>query len=114
MKLSCPKSIITDNLLIYIDLTNPLSWNPNISGYTLTSLYKWKNARVGNISLPDFGLTGFDNGRVNNMLSGLTLTTNDNKLKLYRVGYNVITNHTGTTSGNTFITGVTARISYSG
>src|SRR5271157_1047793 len=105
MKLTCPKSLITDNLLLNFDLTNPLSWNPSISGFTLTSLTKWSKAKVNNLNLPDFGLTAFDNGRVNNMLSGLTLTTLNNKMQLYRVGYNIVTNHTGYTK--TIISGVT-------
>lgn len=99
MNLECLNGIITDNLAIHIDLTNIRSWDLN-SGLTTISLTKWNKAISDDIELLDFGLTGFDNGRLNSMNTGITLTQNDNKLKLYRVGYN-------TNSGGTFYTGYT-------
>jgi hypothetical protein len=111
MNLKCLNGIITDNLAIHIDISNVKSWNLN-SNLTLISLTKWNGAISDNLNLLDFGLTGIDNGRVNNMLSGLTLTSNDTKLKLYRIGYYssghtiysgyTITSFTGTSVGNYF------------
>jgi hypothetical protein len=97
MNLNCFNNIITDNLAIYIDLTNLNSWNLN-TGLTLFSLTKWKNATVDDLNLIDFGLTAFDNGRINKLYSGLTLTQNNDKLVLYRIGFN-------NDSGGTFYTG---------
>ena len=116
MDLDCSNTIVTDNLAIQIDLNNIKSWNFN-TGYTVNSLNYWNQAKTDNIILPDFGLTAYDNGRLNNMLSGLTLTNDNNKLSLYRIGYNLetseitgqtkysgytITPFTGTSVGNYF------------
>lgn len=112
MNLECLNDIITSNLAVHIDLTNIKSWNLN-TGLTLISLTKWNQAKSDNLNLYDFGLTGYDNGRLNNMLTGITLTSYDNKLKLYRVGENnasgqtsysgyTITPYTGTSVGNYF------------
>jgi hypothetical protein len=103
--LSCLNTIIPDNLAAYIDLTSLKSWDLN-TGFTSVSLTKWSGGFSSDIFLYDFGLTGFDNGRVTGMTNSLTLTPKDNKLKLYRVGYN---NATGGTFYNGYgITGVTA------
>ena len=93
MNLECLNDIITNRLAIHIDASDPNSWDLN-SGFTSISLTKWANAKSDNINLIDFGLTAYDNGRVDNMLSGLTLTPNDTLLKLYRVGYNNATGGT--------------------
>ncbi len=103
--LSCLNTIISDNLAAHIDLTSVKSWNLN-SDFTSVSLTKWSGAFSSDLFLYDFGLTGFDNGRVRLMTDSLTLTPQDNKLTLYRVGYN------DNTTGGTFydgygITGVT-------
>ena len=87
MSLECLNTIILDNLAIHIDLSNLNSWNTN-TGLTSISLTKWNQAISSDLNLLDFGLTGYDNGLLDNMLSGITLTANDNKFKLYRVGYN--------------------------
>ncbi len=104
--LSCLNTIITDDLAMHIDLSNIKSWNLN-TGFTSVSLTKWKEAISDNISLYDFGLTAYDNGRVDKMYDDLTLTSSDNKVTLYRVGFN---NETGgtfyTNMGVTGITGV--------
>jgi uncharacterized membrane protein len=104
--LSCLNTIIPDNLAAHIDITSLKSWNLN-TGFTSVSLTKWSAGFSSDIFLYDFGLTGFDNGRVNEMTDSLTLTPKDNKLTLYRVGYN------DNTSGGTYyngygITGITA------
>lgn len=103
--LSCLNTIITDDLAVHIDLTSLKSWNLN-PDFTSVSLSKWSGAFSSDLFLYDFGLTGFDNGRVDAMTDPLTLTPQDNKLTLFRVGYN-------TPTGGTFydgygITGVTA------
>lgn len=103
--LSCLSTIINDNLAVHIDLTSSKSWdlNPN---FTSVSLSKWSGAFSSDIFLYDFGLTGFDNGRVNEMIDSLSLTPQDTKLKLFRVGYNLPTG--GTFYDGYGITGVTA------
>jgi hypothetical protein len=99
MNLNCLNTIITDNLAIHIDITQLKSWNLN-TGLTLVSLTKWNDAISSDLELFDFGLTAFDNGRTNDMINSLTLTQNDNKLNLYRVGYN-------NESGGTYYSGYT-------
>lgn len=93
MNLECLNDIIKNRLAIHIDVSDNNSWDLN-SGFTSISLSKWSNAKSDNINLHDFGLTAYDNGRVNDTLSKLKLTPNDNRLTLYRVGYN---NSTGGT-----------------
>ncbi len=99
MNLNCLNTIITDNLAIHIDISKLNSWNLN-NQLTLTSLTKWNNAYSDDLSLLDFGLTAFDNGRVNSMNSSLSITRNDTYLMLYRIGYN-------NNSGGTYYTGYT-------
>jgi hypothetical protein len=109
--LSCLNTIITDNLAVHIDLTDIKSWNLN-TGFTSVSLTKWNKAITDNVFLYDFGLTAFDNGRVNEMTDTLTILPSDNKVTLYRVGYN---NATGGTFYNGYgITGVTASTNFPG
>jgi len=97
--LDCLNNIITDHLAIHIDITKTNSWNLN-TGLTLCSLTKLNNAISDDLILYDFGLTAYDNGRLNKMYSGITLTQNDNKFKLYRIGVN-------DSSGNTNYSGFT-------
>lgn len=111
--LSCLNTIITDNLAVHIDLTNLKSWNLN-TGFTSISLTKWNKAISDNIFLYDFGLTAYDNGRVDRMHDTLTIVPTDNKVTLYRVGHNNPKPNvgegyeTGTTLYDTYgITGVT-------
>ena len=104
MDLNCINDIVTNNLAIEIDLNNSNSWNLN-TGLTVNSLTKWSEAISDNINLIDFGLTGFDNGRTNEMWSGITITPNDTYFSMYRVGYNLVKNPTsGETSGVTVMT----------
>lgn len=104
MNLECLNDTITNNLAIYIDLTNLKSWDLN-TGFTSISLTKWSGAVSDNINLIDFGLTGFDNGRTNVMWSGVTISPNDLLFSMHRIGYNEIENPTsGETSGITVST----------
>jgi hypothetical protein len=104
MNLECLTDIITDNLAIHIDLSNLGSWNLN-TGFTSFSLTKWSGAVSDNIDLLDFGLTGFDNGRMDVMWNGITLTPQDTLFSMYRVGYNEVYNPaSGETSGITVLT----------
>jgi hypothetical protein len=96
--LKCLSTIITNNLAVHIDISDNKSWNLN-TGHTVISLSKWKNAISDDITLPDFGLTAFDNGRSNQLNSSLLISANDLKLKLYPIGYNNAT-------GGTFFTGL--------
>ena len=101
MNLECLNDIITSNLAIHIDLTDLNSWDLN-TGLTSFSLTKWNDAVSDNINLYDFGLTGFDNGRMDKMWEGITLTPQDTLFSMYRIGYNNIWNPTtGETSGIT-------------
>jgi len=93
--LKCLSTIITNNLAVHIDISDDSSWNLN-SGYTVVSLSKWKHAISDDTVLPDFGLTAYDNGRVDDINSSYQLSATDTKLKLYRVGAN--TGSTGNTS----------------
>jgi hypothetical protein len=104
MNLECLDGIITDNLAIYIDLTNLKSWNLN-TGFTSFSLTKWNGAISNNINLIDFGLTGFDNGKTNIMWNGITFVPSATTFSMYRIGYNQVQNPTtGNTSGLTATT----------
>jgi hypothetical protein len=104
MDLDCLNDIITNDLAIHIDLTDLDSWNLN-TGLTSFSLTKWSGAKSDNLTLYDFGLTGFDNGRTNEMWSGIAFTPEDTLFSMYRVGYNVVQNPTsGETSGVTVTT----------
>lgn len=108
MNLECLNDIISDRLAIHIDVSDINSWDLN-TGFTSISLTKWGNAKSDNINLADFGLTAYDNGRVNDTLSKLMLTPQDVLMTLYRVGYNNATGGTfydlypmsGVTSGST-------------
>ena len=104
MNLECVNGIVTNNLAIHIDLTNTKSWDLN-TGFTSINLFKWDRAISDNINLFDFGLTGFDNGRTNEMWTGIKLTPNDTLFTMYRIGYNEVNNPTPEqTSGMTITT----------
>ena len=97
MDLSCLDNIVTNNLAIEIDLNNPNSWDLN-SGLTVNSHTKWLGAVSDNIDLFDFGLTGFDNGRTDEMWNGVIYTPSDILFSMYRVGYNIVDNPTSVNS----------------
>jgi hypothetical protein len=78
-------NLTIDDLAIQIDTTNINSWNLNDS-LILNSLNYWNSAISDDLNLTDFGLTGLDNGRIDSMLSGITISKNDIFLNLYRVG----------------------------
>ena len=113
MTTCCTKNLILNNLAVQIDITNINSWNYN-NDLSIKSINKWNNAVSDDLNLFDFGLTAFDNGRLDNMNNGIFLTKNDTYLKLYRVGAysetgNTITYdnldiipYTGTSVGNYF------------
>ena len=101
MDLDCLNDIITNDLAIHIDLTNLNSWDLN-TGLTSYSLTKWSGAKSDNLTLYDFGLTGFDNGRTNQMWDGIMFTPKDTLFSMYKVGYNIVHNPTSEeTSGVT-------------
>lgn len=93
MNLDCLNDIITDGLAIHIDASDLNSWNLN-TGLTSISLSKWSGAESDNINLYDFGLTAYDNGRVDDAKSNIILTPDDVLLTLHRVGYNNATGGT--------------------
>ena len=91
MSLHCLNDIITDNLAVHIDLTSLKSWDLN-TGLSVNSITKWSGAKSDDLNLIDFGLTGFDTGRIDEMWSGITIGTEDNKLNLKPVGFNTVVN----------------------
>ena len=93
MNLDCLSGIVKDGLAIHIDVSDGKSWDLN-TGYTSVSLNQWSGAFSDKIDLLDFGLTAYDNGRVDNTLDNLMLTPDDLKFTLYRVGYNNATGGT--------------------
>lgn len=93
MNLECLNSIIKDRLAVHIDISDQNSWNFN-TGFSTISLTKWNKAISNNINLLDYGLTQFDNGFVPNLYDSITLTPENLKLGLQRVGYNNITGGT--------------------
>lgn len=91
-------------MAIHIDLTDLKSWDLN-TGLTSFSLTKWSGAVSDNLDLIDFGLTAFDNGKTNEMWSGITLNSKDTLFSMNRVGYNMVWNPTiYETSGVTVMT----------
>ena len=93
MDLTCLNGIITDNLAVYIDISNSKSWNLN-TGYTLTSLNQWKSAYSDDVILSDYGLTAYDVGFVNSLTASTTIHQFNRKLTLYRIGENDISGNT--------------------
>jgi len=93
MNLFCTNGLINKNLAVHIDVTNEKSWNGNTE-FSVISLNQWTNTISSNINLLDWGLTAFDNGRTNEMWSGINFTPDDTLLTLYRIGYNEINNPT--------------------
>lgn len=91
---SCVETIIKEDLVLFYDISNLKSYDLN-SSYTITSLYNWKKYKTDSFILKDYGLTMYDVARTNS-LSGYTyINEKDNKLKLYKIGYN-------DASGNTY------------
>lgn len=86
-------SIETSGLIAYIDISDNDSWNVT-TGFSATSLTKWNGATATNLNLLDFGLTGYENGRVDQMYDSIQLTEIDDRLTLYRIGYNTNTGGT--------------------
>ena len=99
MNLNCLNTIITDNLVVNIDISKLNSWNLN-NELSVISLNRWNNSCSDDLLLYDFGLTAFDNGRVDAIDTGLNITQNDTYLSLYRIGYN-------DNSGGTYYSGYT-------
>lgn len=85
--MSCSNQIIKDDLVLYFDVSDINSYNLN-SSYTLTSLSTWKHSVSSSFYLPDFGITGVDNGRTNKLTNDFAIDIFDKKLNLYRVGKN--------------------------
>jgi hypothetical protein len=91
--------IIRDKLVLWFDVNQTGS---TIDGNHIKSLVEWDGYQIkptSGITLCDFGLTGVDNGRYD-QLSGITvnITSADTKVVLYPVTGYTITN-SGTTKG---------------
>jgi len=96
---ACNSFNLSNDLIVNIDLCDINSYNPvNNNIFKVNSLVYWNGTKIGNLNLPDAGLTLYDYGILNNMNSGITITTNDNKFSMQRIGEN---NASGNTSGNT-------------
>lgn len=78
-------SINSKDLILNIDLTKDSSW---VNDDTLKSINQWEKAKSDDLTLPDYGLTAYDNGRSSNMEECLNLNKNDKHFYLYRVGKN--------------------------
>jgi hypothetical protein len=87
MDLTCIDGIITDNLAVYIDLSNSKSWDLN-TGYTVTSLNQWKYAVSDDKTLTSYGLTAYDMGFTNSLTASTIIRQFDRKVSLRRVGQN--------------------------
>lgn len=93
-----------NNLIVDIDISNDKSWNLN-NDLSVVSLISWDGAYSSDIELYDFGLTQFDYGRTDKMWSGVSLNSQDTKLRLDRIGYNEVINPNDIeTTGVTVIT----------
>lgn len=93
----CDYGAITDGLVVWFDINQT---GTTLDGSSLTSLVEWTGSTVkpsSGITLCDFGLTGVDNGRYN-QLSGITvnITSADTKVILYPVTGYTINSITGT------------------
>jgi hypothetical protein len=92
-------NIITDKMVLWFDVNQTGS---TIDGSSIKSLVEWEDYKIKPISgftLCDFGLTGVDNGRYD-QLSGITvnITSGDTKVILFPVtGYTI--SESGTTNG---------------
>jgi hypothetical protein len=95
----CKPEIITDKLVLWFDINES---GTTLDGSSLTSLIEWTGNTITpetGFTLCDFGLTGVDNGRYD-QLSGISvnITSADTKMVLYPVtGYTI--SETGTTEG---------------
>ena len=86
----CQKGLITDNLVLNMDVSDV---NITDTGkFSIESSVKWKNATSDNINLYDFGLTAFDNGLTDNMSDYLNIRPDDLLVIMSRVGFNEVTN----------------------
>lgn len=76
---------IKNNLLLDFDVSNTNYFNDVT--LELTSKSKWKNTKINNINLYDYGITQYDVGKTNSLLNNKILNIDDNKyLKLERIG----------------------------
>ncbi len=83
--------LYTSNLIVNIDVNDPNCVNENLD---LISTSKWRNSISKTKTIMGYGLTAFDFGFTNKMHDFLTLNDKSQKLKLKRVGFNVIDNPT--------------------
>jgi hypothetical protein len=99
----CTYPIIEDSLVVWFDVNQT---GTTVDGSSLTSLTTWSESIVkpsSGITLCDFGLTGVDNGRYN-QLSGITvnITSADTKVVLYPVTGYTINSVTGVTTNGKY------------
>ena len=104
--------IVTDNLVLWFDTNQS---GTTTDGSSLISLVEWSGTTIkpsSGFTLCDFGLTGVDNGRYD-QLSGIsvTITSADTRVVLYPVtGYTIqeITTSACTSATTSIISGITA------
>lgn len=105
----CLTNYNTENLAINIDLTSVKSFDSNNLD-DMISINKWSGSKTSDVQLDDYGLTIYDNGITNDMMSCKSLLASNNKLQLKRARYNDLSGNTsyqnldvqaitGTTSG---------------
>jgi hypothetical protein len=93
----CDYGVVTDGLVLWFDINQS---GTTLDGSSLTSLTEWTGTTISpnsGFTLCDFGLTGVDNGRYD-QLSGITvnITSADTKVVLYPVSGYTINSITGT------------------
>jgi hypothetical protein len=77
---------LVNSLAVNIDICDSGSWNFG-NEYIIKSINGLSNVTVNALTLPDFGLTAIDNGRVSHIGDGFYIDPSDNKMIMDRVGY---------------------------
>lgn len=102
MSLNCSSKLVTSGLMVDIDFSRINSFT---IGSSIFSTAKWSGAYCGNFSLPDYGLTMYDNGYCDSIITEKSFTNDDIYLELKTIGYN--TGTTGETLYNGYECGLT-------
>lgn len=99
MSLNCSSKLVNSGLIVDIDFSR---LNTFTTGSSILSVNKWSGAYSGNFTLPEYGLTMYDNGFTDNILDEKEFTSNDVYLELKPIGFN--TGDTGTTQYDNYNT----------
>ena len=83
MSLNCSSKLVTSGLMVDIDFSRINSFT---TGSSIFSTAKWNGAYCGNFSLPDYGLTMYDNGYCDSIITEKSFTNDDIYLELKTIG----------------------------